>query len=300
MSQALEQPSQHPTGPRLGHVDSGAAALRAGLQAGHFRLQYQPQFSLATHEVIGAEALLRWRDPQRGPISPAEFIPQAEASHFIVELGGWVLETALAQMAQWRREGVELPVAVNVSVLQLQQPGFFRDVIRTLERHQVPARALELEVTESRLLEDDPVVRENLETLAAHGVRWAVDDFGAGYCGLSVLRRVPLTRLKLDRSFVQHLPGSRTDTALLQAVSRMAHVLGAEVLVEGVETKAQHEAVSAAGCQAAQGFLYSTPMEADSVPAFLVAHRQAAQPAAESWLPDGLRPSLPVQPSLVG
>ncbi|MEN9420058.1 MAG: hypothetical protein RI988_3679 [Pseudomonadota bacterium] len=298
MSQALERRSQHPTGANLAH-DGIDAAMRAGLRAGHFRLQYQPQFSLATGEVIGAEALLRWRDPQRGAVSPAEFIPHAEASGFIVELGAWVLETAVAQLAQWRREGAELPVAVNVSVLQLQQPGFHGEVMQVLERHQVSARALELEITESRLLEEDPVVRENLETLAAHGVRWAVDDFGAGYCGLSVLRRVPLQRLKLDSSFVQHLPGSRTDAALLQAVLRMADVLGAEVLVEGVETMAQHEAVSAAGCQAAQGYLFSTPMEADSLPAFLVARRLAAQPEAETGLQPGGRPTLPLQPSLI-
>lgn len=299
MGQTIE-PRYHPlTGADLAH-DEIDVAMRAGLRAGHFRLQYQPQFSLATGELIGAEALLRWRDPQRGAVSPVEFIPHAEASGFIIELGAWVLETAVAQLAQWRREGVELPVAVNVSVLQLQQPAFHGEVMRVLERHQVSARTLELEVTESRRLEEDPTVRENLETLAAHGVRWAVDDFGAGYCGLSVLRRVPLQRLKLDRSFVQHLPGSHTDAALLQAVLRMAHVLGAEVLVEGVETMAQHEAVSAAGCQGAQGYLYSTPMEADSLPAFLVARRLRVESDAVPGVQLGQRTASALRPSLAG
>jgi EAL domain-containing protein (putative c-di-GMP-specific phosphodiesterase class I) len=299
MSQSLEPSRQRLTGADLAH-DGIDAAMRGGLRAGHFRLQYQPQVNLSTGEVIGAEALLRWRDPQRGSVSPAEFIPHAEASGFIVELGAWVLEAAVAQMAQWRREGVELRVAVNVSVLQLQQPGFRLHVMRLLERHQVPAPALELELTESRRLEDDPVVRENLEKLSAHGVRWAVDDFGAGYCGLSVLRRMPLQRLKLDRSFVRHLPGSLTDAALLQAVLRMAHALEAEVLVEGVETIAQHEAVVAAGCQSAQGFLYSTPMEAGSLPAFLVAWRMRAQADAAPGPQLGPLPASTLRPSLFG
>lgn len=252
------------------------------LATGQFRLQFQPQVDLRDERVIGVEALLRWRDPVRGEVSPAEFIPQAEACGFIVELGRWVLDRALAQAAQWNEVGMELPMAVNVSALQLREAGFAGEVALALARHGVAAAQLELELTESRALEEDPVVRANLEQLGSLGVRLAVDDFGSGYCGLLLLRRFPMQRLKLDRSFVQHLPHSRTDAELLQAALRIAQAVGAELLVEGVETSAQRDALRAAGCRAVQGFLYSRPLEAARVPAFVAAAQATIEVAREA------------------
>lgn len=260
------------------------------LAAGQFRLQFQPQVDLRDGRVIGVEALLRWRDPVCGEIPPAHFIPQAESSGFILELGRWVLDRALAQAAAWNDAGLELPMAVNVSALQLREAGFAEEVAQALERHAVAPGQLELELTESRLLEEDPTVRHNLERLGRLGVRLAVDDFGSGYCGLLLLRRFPMQRLKLDRSFVQQLPHSRTDAELVQAALRIAAALGAELLVEGVETPAQRDALQAAGCRAAQGYLCSRPLEAAQVPGFVAAARPAHRatrlllPPMPAWL----------------
>lgn len=258
------------------------------LSAGQFRLQFQPQVDLRDERVIGVEALLRWRDPLCGEIPPAQFIPQAESSGFIAELGRWVLDQALAQAAAWNDAGLELPMAVNVSALQLRVAGFAEEVAHTLARHAVAPGQLELELTESRLLEEDPTVRHNLERLSHMGVRLAVDDFGSGYCGLLLLRHFPMQRLKLDRSFVQQLPHSPTDIALLHAALRIAAAVGAELLVEGVETSAQRDALQAAGCRAAQGYFYSRPLEAAQVPAFVAAARPAHR---------ATRPLLPPMPA---
>jgi EAL domain-containing protein (putative c-di-GMP-specific phosphodiesterase class I) len=267
-----------PTPP--GATDAEGGTLARALAAGRFRLQFQPQVDMTDGRVIGVEALLRWREPGRGEVPPAEFIPVAESSGFIVELGRWVLDRALAQAAEWNRSGLELPMAVNVSALELREACFAEEVARALARHAVAPQQLELELTESRALEEDPVVRANLESLSAQGVRLAVDDFGSGYCGLLLLRRFPMQRLKLDRSFVQNLLHSHTDAELLQAALRIAQAVGAELLVEGVETTDQRDALRAAGCRAAQGYLYSRPLEPGQVPEYVARARARASHAA--------------------
>jgi diguanylate cyclase (GGDEF)-like protein len=236
-------------------------AMRQALQQGQFRLHYQPQVALASGEVIGAEALIRWRDPLRGEVSPAEFIPVAEESGFIVAIGDWVLQQAVAQAAQWLRQGLRMPVAVNVSALQFQQHEFVDSVAGALRAAGLPPALLELELTESILLRDAEEALKRLEALAALGVCMSIDDFGTGYSSLGYLKRFPIQRLKIDRSFVEGLPGDASDAGIVNAVIQMGHALRLQVIAEGVETPAQREFLRQAGCDEFQGFLYAPALE---------------------------------------
>ena len=236
-------------------------AMREGLPAGHFRLHVQPQVGLGDGELIGVEALLRWRDPLLGDVPPSRFIPLAEDSGFIVDLGQWVLDQATHLAAGWLRDGRSVPIAVNVSALQFRQPDFVDRVALALDRSGLPAALLELELTESILLDDAADAQRRLGELAALGVRLALDDFGTGYSSLSYLKDLPLHRLKIDRSFVAPLPEARRQGAIVQAVVHMAAALGMEVVAEGVETPAQADFLRQAGCTFGQGYLFARPME---------------------------------------
>ncbi|MDN3918680.1 putative bifunctional diguanylate cyclase/phosphodiesterase [Roseateles violae] len=232
-------------------------AMRQALQQGQFRLHYQPQLALDSGRVIGAEALIRWRDPLRGEISPAEFIPVAEESGFIVAIGQWVLREAVEQAAQWLRQGLHMPVAVNVSALQFQQPAFVEAVAEALRAAGLPAALLELELTESILVRDADGALKRLEALAALGVQMSIDDFGTGYSSLGYLKRFPIQRLKIDRSFIQGLPEDASDAGIVNAVIQMGRALRLQVIAEGVETEAQREFLRGAGCDEFQGWLYA-------------------------------------------
>jgi diguanylate cyclase (GGDEF)-like protein/PAS domain S-box-containing protein len=240
-------------------------AMRLGLAAGQFRLHYQPQVGIGADggaRVTGCEALLRWRDPELGDISPAEFIPVAEDSGFIVTLGDWVLAEAVTQAAQWQRCGLSMPVAVNVSALQFQQPGFVDRVGEVLRQAGLPPRLLELELTESILVRDADEALQRLHALAAIGVRLAIDDFGTGYSSLAYLKRFPIEKLKIDRSFVRGLPGDDSDAGIVQAIIQMARALRMHVIAEGVETAAQQSFLLHAGCELIQGFLHAPALDA--------------------------------------
>lgn len=236
-------------------------AMRQALAAGRFRLHYQPQVSLADGRVVGAEALLRWRDPALGEVSPSRFIPVAEDTGFVIALGDWVLGRAVHQAARWQRSGLELPVAVNVSALQLRQPQFLDRVRNLLRDHELPPALLELELTESILLHDTDQALARLHALASTGVRLALDDFGAGYSGIGTLKQLPLHRLKLDRGVVQGLPDDARDAGIARATVQLAHALGMEVVAEGVETEAQRRFVAEAGCEVFQGFLHAPALD---------------------------------------
>ncbi len=255
--------------PRPAHADARSRtrlqldhAMRQALTEGQFRLHYQPQVSLHTGEVVGCEALIRWRDAVLGEVSPGEFIPVAEESGFIIAIGDWVLHEAVRQAAQWLAAGQGVAVAVNVSALQFQQPGFVDGVARALQAAGLPAKWIELELTESCLIHDAQDAMLRLQALARLGVRLAIDDFGIGYSSLSYLKRFPISRLKIDRSFVGGLPASESDVGIVQAIINMGRALRLEVVAEGVETEAQREFLQAAGCHLFQGFLYAPAFEA--------------------------------------
>lgn len=240
-------------------------AMRQALVSGHFRLHYQPQVELATGKVIGAEALIRWRDPVLGDVAPGEFIPVAEQSGFIIAIGDWVLSQAVAQAAEWRDAGWPMPVSINVSALQFQQADFIERVSSALRSANLPPHLLELELTESILIHDAEDALHRLKALEQLGVMMAIDDFGTGYSSLAYLKRFPIGRLKIDRSFIRNLPGDASDVAIVNAIVQLARAMQLRVIAEGVETEPQRQFLLDAGCHEFQGFLYSPALD---VPAF--------------------------------
>ena len=232
-------------------------AMRRALDAGEFRLHYQPQVELKTGRIIGAEALIRWTHPELGEIPPDRFIPVAEESGFITAIGDWVMNAAVTQAMAWRSRGIELVVAVNVSALQFHKSDFVHSVSGALQRAGLPPQALELELTESILVEDADEALQRLDALAELGVQLSIDDFGTGYSSLTYLKRFPIHRLKIDRSFVVGIPADESDCAIVSAVINLGHTLMLGVIAEGVETEAQRQFLAQAGCEQLQGFLVS-------------------------------------------
>ncbi|HLL17640.1 MAG TPA: EAL domain-containing protein, partial [Rubrivivax sp.] len=239
-------------------------AMRQALVSGRFRLHYQPQVSLVSGDIVGAEALLRWRDPELGEMAPGRFIPVAEESGFIVAIGDWVLSQAVRQAALWFQRGHNLPIAINVSALQFQQAGFADRVASVLAVAGLPPRLLELELTESILVHDADEALSRLHALARLGVRMSIDDFGTGYSSLAYLKRFPIGKLKIDRSFVSGLPRDESDAGIVLAILQMARALGMKVTAEGVETEAQRQFLQAGGCDEFQGFLFSPAVDSMS------------------------------------
>ncbi|HJV63244.1 MAG TPA: EAL domain-containing protein, partial [Albitalea sp.] len=208
-------------------------SMRQALRCGHFRLHYQPQVDLGSGRVRGAEALIRWHDPELGNVSPGEFIPVAEQSGFIVVIGDWVLRQAVAQAAQWHAQGRGLIVSINVSAVQFHRAGFVERVAQALQQAQLPPPLLELELTESILIQDAQEALVRLQALSQLGVKLAIDDFGTGYSSLGYLKRFPIHRLKIDRSFVRGLPGDASDAGIVHAIVDLARALRLDVVAEG-------------------------------------------------------------------
>jgi EAL domain-containing protein (putative c-di-GMP-specific phosphodiesterase class I) len=229
---------------------------------GAFTLVYQPRISAVTGSCVGVEALLRWNHPKLGNVPPSEFIPLVEVTAFAKPMTEWVLDTALAQLAAWRRAFPELTVSVNASATNLTEPDFASRVGEVLARHGLEADALELEFTESALASDGSDVAVQLDALARMGVRMAIDDFGTGYSSLSYLQKLPASVLKIDRSFVQPLPASDRDAKLVRAMIAMAHDLGYRVVAEGVESAAVAELLAGWHCDEMQGFHIARPLPA--------------------------------------
>jgi EAL domain-containing protein (putative c-di-GMP-specific phosphodiesterase class I) len=244
--------------------------LREALQRGQLLLFYQPQVD-AAGAVIGAEALVRWPHPQRGFVSPAEFIPLAEETGLILPLGLWVLETACAQLAVWAAQpGRErFTVSVNVSARQFRQPNFVDQVLAVLASSGANPRQLKLELTESMLLDNVQEMIARMGTLKSSGVGFSLDDFGTGYSSLSYLKRLPLDQLKIDQSFVQDLLTDPNDEVIARTIIALASTLGLSVIAEGVETAAQRDALAAQGCHAYQGYLFSRPLPVADFDVFL-------------------------------
>ncbi|MBM7063200.1 EAL domain-containing protein [Pseudomonas sp. UL073] len=249
--------------------------LRQAMARGQLHLVFQPQLALATGEVAGAEVLLRWLHPERGEIPPSQFIPLAEDTGLIQELGAWVLENACAVRARWHAQWPQLVLAVNLSPRELRQAGLVARVSDCLQRHRLPATALELEITEGVLLEDVDQCIAAMHALKALGVRFAIDDFGTGYSSLTYLKRLPLDRLKIDRSFISDLENEGSDRMLVETILVIARNLGLECIAEGVENHAQADRLRLHGCTLGQGFYFGEPMDEAQFAGWLGAYRRS-------------------------
>ncbi len=269
------------------------ADLRHALDRGQLFLHYQPKMDVATGRVRGFEALLRWQHPDRGLVSPVDFIPVAESTGLIVPIGEWVLRTACAQLAAWRAEGLPLAaVAVNLSARQFKHADLVSVVHAALADHDVDPALLELEVTESLLMDDTAHTVAVLQGLRGAGVGIALDDFGTGYSSLGYLKRFPIDCIKLDKSFVRDAVTDRQSGAITEAIIALGHSLGLEVVAEGVETPEQLAYLSERACDVVQGFLFGRPMAADAAIELLRADVGLPRPwlARDVALPPAHRP----------
>ena len=258
-------------------------AMRHALAAGEFELHYQPQIALETGRLIGVEALIRWRHPQRGMMRPDIFIALAEETGLIVPIGAWVLRTACAQGAAWRRAGYgPLRMAVNLSPRQFGDAGLAGMVADILAATGMPATSLELEITEGLVMDKVEQAIATMHAVKSMGVRIAIDDFGTGYSSLAYLKRFPVNMLKIDQSFVRDIESDAGSAAMVGAVISMAHALGLEVIAEGIETPRQLEFLRGHGCDEGQGYLFGRPMPADALASLLDARRAPAAAGAET------------------
>jgi diguanylate cyclase (GGDEF)-like protein/PAS domain S-box-containing protein len=246
--------------------------LRRALEHDEFEVHYQPKVSLATGAITGLEALLRWRDPELGMVLPAEFIPIAEETGLIAPISDWVARAVCRQLAGWQERGMRLvPIAVNLSAHQFRNGDLVSQIETLLCESAVPAHLLEMEITESTLMRDEPRVAAALAALRARGLRISIDDFGTGYSSLAYLRRLPVDTLKIDRSFVSHIASNSDDAALTAAIVSMAQALRLRVVAEGVETTAQRDLLRAMGCDEMQGYLVSAAVPAAEIEVLLAA-----------------------------
>ena len=245
------------------------ASLRAALERGEFHLLYQPKVDVASGRIRSVEALIRWPHPTRGLVSPLEFIPLAEKNGLIEPIGQWVLRQACADAAGWARDGRALGVAVNLSPVQFKNPALLDLVAQVLAHSGLAPELLELEVTESALIDNSAAAITTLHAMRRMGVQIALDDFGTGYSSLSYLTRMPISNLKLDRSFISGLPGGGENTAVVRAVVAMAGGMGIQVTAEGVETIEQARALKLMACDTLQGYYFSEPVPAGALAALL-------------------------------
>ncbi len=237
--------------------------LHRAVDEGEFLLFYQPQIALASGEITGAEVLIRWRHPERGLLAPAAFLPALEGGTLAATVGSWVLNEACTQASYWRRKGAHnFRIGVNLCGAQFRVGDLASEVIELLNRHGLPPHALELEVTENIVLDNDAVVLDVLERLYRHGVGIAFDDFGTGYASLSLLKTYPLTRIKIDQSFVRGMLNSKRDASVIRAILDMARSFDLETIAEGIETESVKNYLLNEKCNEGQGYLFGKPMSA--------------------------------------
>ena len=245
-------------------------ALRHALEYNQFQLHYQPQISLYDDRIIGAEALLRWQHPEFGVVSPSEFIPIAEASGQILQIGEWVLRSAVQQLKKWIDSGLApMVIAVNLSVVQFRHAQLTEMVMQILEETGLPPQYLDLELTEGIAMDDPPRAIKVMDDLHEHGIRMSIDDFGTGYSSLTYLKRFQIDKLKIDQSFVRDIANDPEDRAIVTAIISMANNLGMQTIAEGVETSEQLAFLRLQGCNAVQGYYYSKPLPADQLEAYV-------------------------------
>lgn len=291
--------SQQPVAARSRQRQAQERRLAEAIERGEFAVHYQPLLDIQNLRIAGLEALLRWHDPERGKISPAEFIPLAEETGLILPLGEFALRTVCEQLANWRRHGVPtVPVAVNISPIQLQRQALDVLVRSILHETGVPPRLLALELTETALVNELAHVSE-LRLLREAGVNIEIDDFGTGYSCLNYLRQLPADMLKIDRSFIRQIEHHGREETILSSIISMAHNLGLRVIAEGVETTAQLRTLQAHGCDIVQGYLFGRPMSAAACTDLLNrAQRQAFGHKLRALLLGGGRSAAPEQQNL--
>ena len=244
--------------------------LREALSRNQFHLVYQPQISYRDHRVVGVEALIRWQHPEHGLVPPDLFIPLAEQNGTIIPIGEWVLDQACRQLREWHDLGfTDLRMAVNLSTVQLHHTELPRVVNNLMQIYRLPPRSLELEVTETGLMEDISTAAQHLLSLRRSGALIAIDDFGTGYSSLSYLKSLPLDKIKIDKSFVQDLLDDDDDATIVRAIIQLGKSLGMQVIAEGVETAEQEAYIISEGCHEGQGYHYSKPLQARELAAFL-------------------------------
>jgi len=257
--------------------------LRQAIAQKEFFLNFQPQVDPRTGAVCGLEALLRWRHPERGVIGPGSFIVVAEETGLIAPIGHIVLVQACAQFSAWRAQGLDVEyVAVNVSSRQFRQPNFVETVKAALQKYNLPANCLELEITESLLLNDADTVVAMLNELKSLGVRISIDDFGTGFSSMAYLERLPFDTLKIDISFIRKIREDGAGGTISATILAMAHSLGKSVVAEGVETQAQADFLRRLDCELVQGYLYSRPLSAEDLAVYVRTRRTTKLVATES------------------
>ena len=247
-------------------LDDFGSALQASNQ---LRLVFQPRIELGTGRCLGVEALLRWDHPELGNVSPGEFIPIVEHSPHAQAMTAFVLDTAMAQLRGWHDAGHDLVVSVNVSAANLHEPDFAEAVGAAILRHGVKTHQIELEVTESAVMQDADQARAQLDRLSAMGIRLAIDDFGTGYSSLAYLQKLPANVVKIDQSFVREMTSGEKDQSLVRSMISLLHDLGYRVVAEGVELIEAAELLRSMNCDEAQGYLFARPMEKDKLDAWL-------------------------------
>lgn len=251
--------------------------LRHALERNEFLLNYQPQLDLRTGRIVGMEALIRWKHPELGMVSPARFIPIAEETGLIIPIGEWVLRSACVQNRQWQDAGMApIVIAVNLSARQFREKELVEIVARTLRETQLEPRYLELEITESVVMDNPAEMIVRLKALRDMGLQLSIDDFGTGYSSLNYLKRFPVTRLKIDQSFVRDLTTDPDDAAIARAVITLGHTLNLRVIAEGVETKEQLDFLRLFGCDEKQGYYFSKPLPAEEATGMLKEGRTLA------------------------
>jgi EAL domain-containing protein (putative c-di-GMP-specific phosphodiesterase class I) len=261
--------------PEMGDVEMKRVEidnkLRHALDAGDFYLKYQALMDSRTQTVIGAEALLRWSDDVLGDVSPEEFVPLAEESGLIVDIGNWVLDTALASVKKLREhsDNKDFYIAINLSSRQFRGKDIMKNISDALKRYDLPGACLELEITERLLMKDVPHVVNLLNQFKKMGIRLSIDDFGTGYSSLSYLKRFPFDVLKIDKTFISDIGTDPDDTALCEAIIAMAHSLGLSIIGEGVESREQFEFLDLRGVEIIQGYFVSEPMVYDEFMKFI-------------------------------
>jgi len=252
--------------------------LRKAIASDELVLHYQPKIELATGRTAAVEALVRWHHPTRGMVPPGDFIPIAEECGLIIDLGDWVLREAVQQLATWQQQGIRIKIAVNVTARQLEKGGLAQRIQELLTRRAVAAKYLEIEVTESMVIEQTDMAVATLQELRNLGLSIAMDDFGTGYSSLAYLRKLPLDVIKIDRSFVMHSDENEQDSQIVKTIIALGHVLNLTVVAEGVETAAQVELLRTLGCERGQGYFFSKPLPAEHLEAWLKRENPAYAP----------------------
>jgi EAL domain-containing protein (putative c-di-GMP-specific phosphodiesterase class I) len=269
----LEKAHAHNAKSAMDSQQLQAERIAKALEKGEFLLHYQPQISLQTEEIFGAEVLVRWRSPELGMISPAEFIPVAEETGLIVPLGEWVLHTACLQAKAWQKAGLPpLQIAVNLSSLQFNQTDLIPKISHILSQTELEVGALELELTESMLVQNVETTKNKFQELKALGIQIAIDDFGTGYASLGYLQHFPFDTLKIDQCFVRNIDQNAKNSVITTALIHMAHDLQLTVVAEGVETASEKHFLTQHQCDGMQGYFFSRPLPATEFEKLLKQH----------------------------